>query len=264
MKNILFIFVLWMAGLPAQAESFNHAPWDMLLKKHVISIEQGVATQVDYDGFLGDRFQLKVYLSTLQAVPESTFEGWSKAEQLAFLINAYNAWTVELILARYPDLESIKDLGSWLTSPWAKSFVPLLGETRSLDEIEHEMIRAEGQYEEPRIHFAVNCASIGCPALALSAYTGEHLNDQLEDATRLFLSDRSRNRLTGNTLNVSKLFDWYREDFERGWGGYKTLPQFLSNYSKALGLSKRDIQHLKSGDIVIDFLDYDWRLNRKP
>jgi len=140
----------------------------------------------------------------------------------------------------------------------------LLGEVRSLDDIEHGLIRAEGQYEEPRIHFAVNCASIGCPALAPTAYTGEHLNTQLEKVTRFFLNDRSRNRLDGDTLNVSKIFDWYSKDFERGWGGYKSLIQFFSNYKKALGLSERDIQRLKSGDIDIDFLDYDWQLNRNP
>lgn len=263
MKTFLFCILL-ITGLSAQAASFEHNAWDALLKKHVVPINKGVSTQVDYDGFLKDQFHFRVYLSRLEAVSKSTFESWSKAEQLAFLINAYNAWTVELILTKYPDLESIKDLGSWITSPWKKSFIPLLGEIHSLDDIEHGLIRAEGQYEEPRIHFAVNCASIGCPALAPTAYTGEHLNAQLDTVTRLFLSDRSRNRLNGDTLNVSKIFDWYNEDFERGWGGYKTLIQFFSNYSKELGLSERDIQRLKSGDIDIDFLDYDWRLNRNP
>ncbi len=259
-----FFCILLMTGLSVQAAGFDHDSWDALLKKHVVPINKGVSTQVDYDDFLNDRFQLKVYLSKLEAVSESAFESWSKAEQLAFLINVYNAWTVELILTKYPDLKSIKDLGSWITSPWKKKFIPLFGEVRSLDDIEHGLIRAEGQYEEPRIHFAVNCASIGCPALAPTAYTGEHLNTQLEEVTRLFLNDRSRNRLIGDTLNVSRIFDWYGEDFERGWGGYKTLPQFFSNYSKALGLNARDIQRLTSGDIKIDFLDYDWQLNRNP
>jgi len=263
MKNFFFGMLL-MTCLSVQAAGFEHGNWDALLKKHVVSINEGGATQVDYDGFLADRFQLKVYLSKLEAVSESAFESWPKAEQLAFLINAYNAWTVELILTKYPDLESIKDLGSWITSPWKKEFIPLLGEIHSLDDIEHGLIRAEGQYEEPRIHFAVNCASISCPDLALTAYTGDRLNTQLDEVTRLFLNDRSRNRLTGDTLSVSKIFDWYSEDFERGWGGYKTLSQFFANYSKAIGLSGRDIQRLKAGDIDIDFMDYDWRLNRTP
>ncbi len=263
MKYLLIATVFLTASLSAQAASFDHGSWDGLLKKHVVSINSGNSTQVDYAGFSNDRSQLKGYLRRLEAVSMTTFNHWSKPEQLAFLINAYNAWTVELILTKYPRLESIKDLGSWLTSPWAKKFVPLLGETRSLDGIEHGLIRAEGSYREPRIHFAVNCASIGCPALSAAAYTGEHLTAQLDEATQHFLSDRSRNRLEGNTLYVSKIFDWYRKDFERGWGGYRRLAQFLVDHSTALGLSSRNVRDLKSGAIDIDFLDYDWYLNRK-
>lgn len=263
MRHTFFAITLLMVTLSAQAVNFDHGNWNDLLKKHVVVINQGLSTQVDYAGFMRDRFQLKGYLRSLEVVPPMTFERWSKADQLAFLINAYNAWTVELILTRYPNLESIKALGSWFQTPWKKKFIPLLGEIRSLDDIEHGLIRAEGRYQEPRIHFAVNCASIGCPALSPTAYTGEHLTVQLDEATQHFLSDRSRNRLEGNRLNVSQIFDWYREDFERGWGGYRQLAQFLIDHSSALGLNSRDIRNLKSGAIEIDFLAYDWDLNRK-
>lgn len=263
MKNLLLTVCLSVITLSAGASGFDHSRWDGLLKKHVVLINLGVATQVDYNGFARERFLLKGYLNSLESVSQATFEHWSKSEQLAFLINAYNAWTVELVLTGYPGIESIKDLGSWLQSPWQKTFIPLLGKTRSLDDIEHGLIRAEGKYHEPRIHFAVNCASIGCPALSATAYSGAEIESQLDEATRRFLSDRSRNRLAEDKLYVSMIFKWYREDFERGWGGYQRLEQFLSDYGDSLGLSSRDIQRLNSGAIELDFLDYDWNLNRK-
>ena len=264
MKKIIFYLILMMISVHAHGSSFDHGIWDNLLKKHVVSIRQGQATQVNYGGFIRDRMQLKTYLAAMSAVPRATFGKWDKQEQLAFLINAYNAWTVELVLTGYPKIESIKDIGSLLQSAWGKRFIPLLGETRSLDNIEHELIRAENRYQEPRIHFAVNCASIGCPALRPEAYTGANLTAQLDDATRLFLSDRSRNELKGDSLNLSSIFKWYRQDFERGWGGFKELSQFLIAYRQALGLLDSDVRRLKSGETDIEFSDYDWRLNRAP
>jgi hypothetical protein len=188
--------VLWLAWATlTQAQSFGHGTWDGLLQRHVKPILGGVATQVDYGGMARERVQLKGYLDALAAVPEADFRRWPRDERLAFLINAYNAGTVELVLTRWPKLDSIKDLGSLLGSPWKKRFIPLLGGTRSLDDIEHGMIRAKGAYAEPRIHFAVNCASVGCPALRPEAYTAARLDAQLADATRRFLGDRTRNRV---------------------------------------------------------------------
>jgi hypothetical protein len=247
----------------AHAAAFDHGTWDALLKQHVVPISNGSATQVDYAGFARDRAKLKTYLGNLGAVSRSTFDAWPKPEQLAFLINAYNAWTVEYILTKYPDLKSIKDLGSIIQSPWKKKFIPLLGQTMSLDDIEHGTIRAADVYAEPRIHFAVNCASIGCPALRAEAFTGERLQQQLDDSARSFLADRSRNRLANGKLELSSIFKWYREDFERGWGGYKSLFQFLGDYSAALGLNAADKQKLQAKSMPVSFLDYDWRLNSK-
>lgn len=263
MKHLILSALLLVAAFPIQAENFDHSGWNGLLNKHIVPLNRGTSTEVDYAGFARDRFQLKAYLGSLEAVSQSTFDRWSQADQLAFLINAYNAWTIELILSKYPSLDSIKELGSWLESPWERRFVPLLGAMRTLDEIEHELIRGDDGYREPRIHFAVNCASIGCPALSAEAYTGDQLERQLEEATRSFLRDRSRNRLNGDTLNVSKIFKWYRDDFERGWGGYRTLEQFFVAYSAALELSERDKKRLNGGEIDIEFLDYDWKLNKK-
>jgi hypothetical protein len=147
-----------------------------------------------------------------------------------------------------------------LESPWKKRFIPLLGRTRSLDDIEHEMIRPKGVYDEPRIHFAVNCASIGCPALRTEAYTGTRLDAQLADATRRFLADRTRNRLAGGKLEVSNIFKWYGEDFERAGG----LRAFLAGQSDALGLTDAQHRSLQDGSLEIVFLDYDSRLNAAP
>lgn len=242
---------------------FNHSSWDQLLKAHVLSVNGGRSTAVDYQGMASDHQSLKRYLAALSSVSETQFDQWAKQEQLAFLINAYNAWTVELILTAWPDLESIKDLGSFFSSPWKKEFVTLLGKTRALDDIEHGLIRGSGRYNDPRIHFAVNCASIGCPALRAEAYNGDRLEQQLEEQTALFLNDRSRNRAEGNVIKLSSIFRWYREDFEKGWYGFKRLEDFLLAHAADLGLSSTLITTLKTGNADIEFMDYDWRLNKK-
>ncbi|MBB1488585.1 DUF547 domain-containing protein [Oceanospirillum sp. D5] len=245
------------------SERFDHTPWQSLLQHHVYELRGGQATEVDYAGFNQHRDNLKAYLNQLAEVSQKQFDQWEKTEQLAFLINAYNAWTVELILTRYPELDSIKDLGSLFSSPWKKEFIPLLGEVRSLDDIEHGLIRGSGRYNEPRIHFAVNCASIGCPALARTAYTGDQLEQQLEQATQGFLMDRTRNRLNDDELEVSSIFKWYREDFEQGWRNTDSLATFLALYSDALGLTQEQSLRLQQNKTDIDFLSYDWKLNKR-
>jgi hypothetical protein len=244
------------------ANAFDHSQWDTLLKQHVLPLNGGQASQVDYQGFADDKAELDRYLADLSKVKSGEFDAWLKDEQLAFLINVYNAWTVELILTEWPDLDSIKDLGGFFSSPWSKSFIPLLGETRSLDDIEHTLIRGSDRYQDPRIHFAVNCASIGCPALRNEAYTGKHLDTQLEEQTRLFLQDRSRNRAEAGKLLLSSIFKWYRGDFEKGWQGYASLEQFLVDHAVDLSLTPEEIQKLKDKDMTIRFLDYDWALNK--
>jgi hypothetical protein len=259
----LFIFLL-IFNTSAWAQSFSHEVFDELLKKHVSADATGRSTVVDYSGFSADRVRLKMYLNSLAAVRKTQFDTWSKNTQLAFLINAYNAWTIELILTRYPKLKSIKDLGSLLQSPWQKRFIPLLGATYSLDDIEHSMIRDPQRYREPRIHFAVNCASIGCPALRKDAFVSEALEAQLDRATRDFLADTNRNRLKNDTLYISRIFDWYEKDFTRGWQGVDSLREFLSKYGKELQLSAAGLKRLNDGTLDIDYLEYDWTLNRKP
>ena len=264
------VFLLSLA-MPSFAADFSHRAWDDLLQRHVRVINDGQASQVDYAAMMNDRKTLQAYLASLSAVTQPAFDGWPKDQQLAFLINAYNAWTVEFVLTSYPDIESIKDLGSFFGSPWKKEFINLLGEIRSLDNIEHTLIRGSGLYNEPRIHFAVNCASIGCPALLNRAYTAAQLNRQLEYVTRKFLSDRTRNYFLNAELHVSPIFNWYKADFEKGWGGANSVSEFLGLYTDALGLGETGVvvivngkpasQHLREGSLGISYTDYDWDLN---
>lgn len=266
MMRLALLIVLWLQGmlftLTAQA-AFDHSTWDSLLGKHVVTVRGGQASQVDYAGFASDRPPLKQYLDRLSSVSRAEFDQLAEAEQLAFLINAYNAWTVELVLTAYPKVVSIKELGSFFQSPWEKAFIPLLGGIRSLDDIEHGLIRGSERYNDPRIHFALNCASIGCPALRAEGYVASRLDAQLEDSITKFLSDSTRNRFEGGTLKVSSIFKWYRQDFEKGWRGANTLGQFLALYRQPLGLDVSTASRLAAGDIAIEFLDYDWRLNGK-
>ncbi len=256
---LLVMFIL--KSTAAVGAGFDHDQWDTLLRNQVVVLEGGKTTKVDYRGMAKKQAVLSRYLDELTQVSREQFDSWHNDEQLAFLINAYNAWTVHLILTKYPDLRSIKDLGSLFQSPWKKKFFHLLGEKRSLDDLEHNLIRGSKRYNDPRIHFAVNCASIGCPALRNEAYSGEKLDVQLSDAAVLFLSDRSRNRLNKGKLEISSIFKWYREDFESGWRGAATLSDFLELYKDMLGLIDTEAEELVAGNLAVMFLDYDWQLN---
>jgi hypothetical protein len=263
MNKLLFaVLLLLLPGLSFAAFDHSHAQWDALTKKHVIWLPGGHASQVDYGGFKADRKELKSYLDGLSAVTQSEYDGWKKPEKLAFLINAYNAYTVELILTEYPKVKSIKDLGSLLTSPWKKRFFSLLGKPRSLDEIEHGLIRAPGAFEEPRIHMAANCASIGCPALRSEAFVAGKLDAQLEDSVVRFLSDRSRNRFKPQSgrLEVSKIFDWYGKDFAAKSG---SVEAWLAQYADKLADEPGNQQTIRGRKAKLEFLDYDWALNEK-
>jgi hypothetical protein len=258
---LLTALLLAGAARPAAAQ-FDHqySAWNSLLGQHVRWLpENRGASQVDYAGFRRDRASLQQVLASLSAVTPAQFSGWSGPQQKAFLINAYNAFTVELILSGPTSLRSIKDLGSLLQSPWKKPFFRLLGEQRHLDWIEHERLRPE--HRDWRIHFAVNCASIGCPALRDEAYVAGRLDAQLDDQTRRFLADRTRNRVRDGRLEVSSIFKWYREDFERGDLGLKRLQDLFAQHAELLVDDPALRAQVKSGALPIDFLAYDWLLN---
>ena len=260
-EALTFVVLLIIFPLGVNAE-FDHESWNELLKKHVVVLADGQATQVNYEAMLEDRIAITQYLEELASISRGEFDAWSIPEQLAFLINAYNAWTIELILSEYSGLRSIRQIGLLPFSAWRRKIVRLFDEQHSLDEIEHGMIRGWGIYNEPRIHFAVNCAAIGCPALRAEAYLGNSLDQQLEENTKLFLSDRTRNYYLDGQLYVSSIFNWYEEDFEQGWRGINSVSEFLLNYVTELGLDSDGIKFLEQGRIRIRYLRYDWELNK--
>ena len=254
-KLITLLLLNWASAV--HAFDHTHAAWNTLLAKHVSWNPEQTATRVDYVGMGRQRAGLRSYLGTLAAVDEADFQAWSREQRRAFLINAYNAHTVELILRAERLPASIKDLGSFLRGPWKQSFFSLFGDQRNLDEVEHSMLRGDPELTDPRLHFALNCAAIGCPALRPEAYVATRLEAQLDEQLRRFLSDRTRNRaIADGTLAVSKIFDWYEDDF--GSLGY-----YLSRYADALGLTAEAAAKLANGKMAIKFLEYDWRLNRE-
>lgn len=262
---LALVSLFLMMPVIGSAETFDHehAAWNLLLKEYVRWNPDHTASQVDYGQLKSNRIPLDRYLDKLSALSRVEFDSFNRDQQLAFLINAYNALTIKLILTEYPDLKSIKDLGSLFSSPWKKKFFRLLGESQSLDGIEHGLIRGSGRYDEPLIHFAVNCASIGCPALLDEAYVAEKLDQQLLESTRSFLTDRSRNSFNADigTLEVSSIFDWYAEDFTRGWRGYDSLEDFFRTHADWITDDTEAVGRLLADPLKIEFLDYDWKLN---
>jgi hypothetical protein len=204
---------------------------------------------VDYQGFQNEEDMLDRYLDELAQVDPDVL---SRDERFAFYVNAYNAWTIKFILSRYPDLQSIKDLGSLLRSPWKKKFVRIDGKVLTLDNIEHDILRP--QFKDPRVHFAVNCASIGCPPLLNEPYAGDRLDKQLNRVAKDFINDPQRNRLDGNVLYVSKIFKWFAADFNHD------IPAFFQKYAREP--MKTELR-VRASDIRINYLNYDWSLNGK-
>ena len=251
LKALVFLAALAFAGCAA-AFDHSHANWSALLRKHVVLLDGARASRLNYGAVSQERGALQSYLATLSGVTEAEFNGWSRDEQVAFLINAYNAFMVEKVLARYPDLRSVWDFGRFFGNPFRDRFFSLFGSRTSLDGIEHGMLRK--RYRDPRVHYAVNCASVSCPMLREEAYVGERLQEQLEEQARRFLSDRSRNRVRAGRLEVSKIFEWFREDFE-------PLDNYLGRYAALLAGNPGEQDKIAARALPISFLDYDWSLN---
>jgi hypothetical protein len=273
MKCLLKSSLVGLATLGASfafaALDHSHKAWDSLVKKHVVLSQGGKVSQVRYAEFAKDRAPLKAYLDELSGVSKAEFDGFSKPQKMAFLINAYNAFTVELILNHYP-VKSIKDIGSDLfDNRWKRKFFNLLGTPTSLDMVEHEMLRAPGRYDDVRIHYAVNCASIGCPMLREEAFVPERLDAQLEQQAERFLSDRSRNRYNKDKaqLEVSKIFDWFSKDWTSNYKGIGSAPavasreDYFARYASLLTDDAAGQAAVKEGKAKITFLNYDWSLN---
>lgn len=254
-RLVSVVFVcLWFQS--AQAFDHNHSVYNELLSEVVIP--RGHQTDIDYALLKQQQTRLDNYLAELEAVTLEEYQSWDESQQLAFLINSYNAFTLKLIVMHYPEITSIRDLGGLIFStPWDKKFFTLFGEKSTLDYIEHEVIRKD--FAEPRIHFAVNCASRGCPPLQPEAYLAEKLDQQLEQATIKFIQDPERNRFIKekNRLEISSIFNWYKPDFEKAAG---TLEKYIAPYIT----DDSEIHILIVNRAAsIKYLDYDWSLNVK-
>lgn len=233
-----FLITILSVGLTYFMTSGNpipmdHSAWNSLLNSHVTA-----DGKVDYLGFKKNKSQLDVYFQLLRKqVPG---DSWLENEKLAYWINAYNAFTVALIVDHYP-IKSIMDI----KDAWDIKFIHLGDQTYSLNEIEHEIIRKK--FDEPRIHFALVCAAVSCPVLLNEAYTADKLEQQLQQQGELFINDPSKNLIKNNKAKVSQLFNWFGDDFTKNG----TLIDYLNQFSETKMEPKANIE----------FMEYNWKLN---
>lgn len=243
MKYLLVLFLLAIASSTIAQPS--HKDFDLLLKKHV-----DAKGGVNYEAFKNDADQLNDYLVEMMLEPPA--REWSDDEKLTYWINVYNALTIQLVLKYYP-IKSIKDIGSiiqipFVNTPWdVKCFEIKDGEELSLNNIEHGIIRKD--FNEPRIHFALVCAALSCPKLLNEAYDPARLDAQLTAQTKGFLANGSKNKISPDKLELSKLFNWYGGDFRKNG----TLVDFLNPYTSVNIDNKAKTS----------FLNYDWSLNKQ-
>jgi len=242
---------LLLLAVPASSQTFDHSLFDELLKKHVVK------GMVDYDSF-GQAGAFNDYLASLEHADVSKL---SERERLAFWINAYNAYTIELI-NKYEERASIKNISEGIgfertKGPWKEPIVKAAGKTYSLDDVENGIIRK--QFREPRIHFALVCAAMSCPPLRSEAYTGAKLDAQLDSQARTFVLDEARGSrvdVKNAVVHASRIFDWYKDDFG---GSDAAIAQYLAQYYPVSPAK----QLLLGGHFKLEFLDYDWTLNSR-
>lgn len=214
------------------SEAFDHSAWNNLLKSYVD--DKGL---VNYKAFKNDPSDLRNYITALGTNMPN--DRWTKADKLAYWINAYNALTVDLIIRNYP-LNSIKDI----KNPWDQRLWKLGDKWYNLDEIEHQILR---KMDEPRIHFGIVCASYSCPKLLNEAYTASNLDAQLNKVTQEFLADTNRNIIEENEVNLSKIFQWFSKDFK----SEGSVIDFINQYTSIRVSAKAKIK----------YMDYNWDLN---
>jgi hypothetical protein len=231
-----FAFFFFLSSVTF-SQHVSHQLWDGLLKKHVSA--EGV---VNYAALKANKSTLNQYLTLLEKTTPSS--SWSKEEHMAFWINAYNAYTVALILKHYP-LKSINDIQSDGKKPWDISFVKVGGKSYTLNHIEHEILRKT--YFDPRIHFAVNCASFSCPPLLNQAFTAANLHSKMDFLAKAFINDKTRNNIGAQSAQLSQIFDWFKGDFTKSG----TLVDFLNKYANTKLTSSTKIT----------YLNYNWTLN---
>ena len=209
-----------------------HASWNVLLQQYV-----DADGNVDYHSWKKSQTDLDKYIQLLEKTPPANY--WDKNDSLAYFINAYNAVTVKLILDNYP-LKSIRDI----KDPWDSKSLNLPNNRLTLNNIEHKVLR---KMDDPRIHFAINCASASCPQLSNEAFRASKVQKQLEEATALFINDTSKNQISEKNIGLSKIFLWFSKDF----GSKKERIAFIQKYS----------QKPFKDNAKIKYQEYDWSLN---
>ncbi|WP_276374732.1 DUF547 domain-containing protein [Chryseolinea sp. H1M3-3] len=242
-KKLLSLIVVFSVIFNALAQAPTHEGFSKLLKKNV-----SANGKVNYQGFKKDSAEFNNYLELLTKNPPQ--KSWSRNEQMAYWINAYNAFTIKLITKYYP-LKSIKEIGSsiqipFVNTPWDIKFISIGKDKLDLNNIEHGILRKK--FADPRIHMTLVCASKSCPALLNEAYEATKLEDQLSERSKAFLTDPSRNKISSDQPQLSMIFKWYAMDFNDDG---KTVIDFVNRYSPVKVKATATVQ----------YLDYDWNLN---
>jgi len=258
-----------------KTDSFDHsyATYNSLLKRYVIN------ARVNYEGFINSRAEFETFLRELGSVDENVFESWTEEQRLAFWINAYNAFTIKAIIDHYPIKRSFTLVGIFyapsdsilqIKGVWTKLQFRALGNMVTLGEIEHETLRKK--FNEPRIHMAINCASISCPDLRNEAYTPEKLEEQLADASTNFVNNPDKgvyvNEQSGK-VKLSKIFKWFGDDFINNYGSKKLFNNYSLKENAVLNFTSEYIEseevkeYLMNNKLKIGYLGYDWHLNEQ-
>lgn len=253
MKNATYLSIAFLliivlnsckvSDYKSEALPVSHQIWNELLQVHVDD-----AGLVNYKGFIKDSVRFKEYIDLLSSAHPNK-KNWSREEQISYWINAYNAYTVQLIIRNYPvaSIKDIKDGVPFVNTVWDIKFINIENANYDLNNIEHGILRPK--YKEPRIHFAINCASASCAPLRNEAYTAAKLEAQLEDAATKFINNPSRNEISENKALLSKYFTWFKGDFT----DKMTVIEYINQYAETT----------ISEDAEIDYLDYNWKLNQQ-
>jgi len=241
----------WTSYSASATATIDHSEWNTFLANNIAPHADGVNRIAYAKVSEADKKRLKAYLSALSAVPISEF---SRGEQFAYWINLYNALTMDLVLDRYP-VKSIRDIsispGFFTIGPWGKKLVRVEGQELSLDDIEHRILRPI--WKDPRIHYAVNCAALGCPSLMPVAFTRSNTEELLDRGARDYINSKHGARFDSDRrLIASSLYDWYQDDFG---GDEASVIAHLRSYARPALVAK-----LEGITEVYDF-EYDWTLN---
>jgi len=258
-----------------KSDSFDHSygTYNSLLNRYVEN------AQVNYGGFIDSRAEFETFLRALGSVDENDFESWTEKERLAFWINAYNAFTIKAIIDHYPIKRSFSLVGIFyapsnsilqIKGVWTKLQFRAVGRMVTLDEIEHQILRKE--FNEPRIHMAINCASISCPDLSDEAYVPKRLEEQLAEASSNFVNNPDKGVYVdeqSGKVKFSKIFKWFGDDFINNYGSKKLFNSYSLKQNAVLNFttdyleSQQTKEYLMNNRLKIGYLGYDWHLNQQ-